>query len=78
MYSNAHCIKVSQSLTEHIRKLSMQTDTELLILPRRGMAIRVVGKWKDKFNPSMKNLNKVADALGVSVATLLRESKGKE
>lgn len=54
------------------------------IAKKKGMSIRqvelkagiigVIGRWKTN-NPSMKNLVKVADALGVSVNTLLKETK---
>lgn len=37
----------------------------------------VIGKWRD-YNPRMKNLKKVADALGISVTTLLREAEKDE
>ena len=33
----------------------------------------VISRWKTQYNPSMKNLKKIADALGVSVNTLLKE-----
>ena len=38
----------------------------------------VVSRWKEDYNPRMETLKKVADALGVSVSTLLREEKHKE
>lgn len=38
----------------------------------------VISRWKTDYNPSMKNLKKIADALGVSVNTLLREAKEEE
>lgn len=37
-----------------------------------------IRKWGKEYDPNLGNLKKVADVLGVSVATLLRESKGKE
>lgn len=37
----------------------------------------IIARWKI-YTPRVKTLKKVADVLGVSVATLLRESKGKE
>lgn len=35
----------------------------------------VISRWEKDYSPSMKNLKKVADALGVTVNTLLREEK---
>ena len=37
----------------------------------------VISRWK-KYNPRMTNLKKVADALGVSVNTLLREERKED
>ena len=57
------------------------------IAKKKGMSIRqvemkaglkgVIGRWKT-LNPSMKNLIKVANALGVSPMTLMREPKADE
>lgn len=63
---------------ENICRLCKKKGMSIHQLELKAGIPGVVGKWKDKFNPSMKNLKKVADVLGVSVATLLRESKGKE
>lgn len=47
-------------------------------LEKKAGLCGVIGRWKTEYNPSMKNLMKVADALGVSVQTLLREPKENE
>lgn len=54
------------------------------IAKKKGMSIHqvekaaglngVIGRWKI-YNPQMRNLKKVADALGVSPMTLLKEPK---
>lgn len=63
---------------ENICRLCKKKGISIHQLEQRAGITGVIGRWRNEFNPSMKNLNKVADALGVSVATLLRESKGKE
>lgn len=42
---------------------------------RAGLARGHIEKWKRTFNPSLTSLQKVADVLGVTVNTLLREMK---
>jgi len=44
---------------------------------KAGIGNGVVCKWKT-YTPRVKTLKKVADALGVSVNTLLREEKKEE
>ena len=63
---------------ENICRLCKKKGISIHQLEQKAGLTGVIGRWRNEFNPSMKNLNKVADALGVSVATLLRESKGKE
>lgn len=40
-----------------------------------GLARSHACKWKDDYNPSLTSLQKVADVLGVTVNTLLKERK---
>lgn len=44
---------------------------------KSGLKNGTIGKWRTS-SPTVKNLQKVADALGVSVNTLLREEKKEE
>lgn len=44
---------------------------------KSGIGNGVIGRWR-KFNPQLKNLKKVSDALGVSVNTLLKEEKRED
>ncbi len=41
---------------------------------KAGLKNGAIGKWRAS-SPTVKNLQKVADALGVSVNTLLKETK---
>lgn len=44
---------------------------------KAGLKNGAIGKWKT-CSPTLKNLEKVADALGLSVNTLIREAKKNE
>ena len=42
---------------------------------RAGLARGHMEKWKQTYNPNLASLQKVADVLGVTVNTLLKERK---
>ena len=44
---------------------------------KAGLKNGAIGKWKTS-SPTLKNLEKVADELGLSVNTLIREAKKNE
>ena len=60
---------------ENICRLCKKKGLSIHQLEQKAGLKGVIGRWKNEFNPSLTNLQKVADALGVSVATLLREPK---
>jgi len=63
---------------ENICRIAKKKGMSIHQLEQKAGLKGVIGKWKNQFNPNITNLNKVADALGVSVATLLREEKKKD
>lgn len=60
---------------ENIYRLAKKKGLSIHQLEKKAGLCGVIGRWRTEYNPSMKNLIKVADALGVSVQTLLREPK---
>ena len=60
---------------ENIYRLARKRGMSIHQLEKKAGLCGVIGRWKTEYNPSMKNLMKVADALGVSVQTLLKEAK---
>ena len=61
---------------DNIKNCAKKRGLSLMEVERRaGLARGHIEKWKKIFNPSLTSLQKVADALGVSVSTLLKEEK---
>nr|DAG76567.1 MAG TPA: helix-turn-helix domain protein [Caudoviricetes sp.] len=58
---------------EHYAKKRGMTITELE--RQSGLSRGHIGKWKSKNEPTISALQKVADVLGVTVNTLLKERK---
>lgn len=60
-------------------------DNICRIAKKKNMSIRqveikaglkgVIGRWRNEFTPTYRNLDKVAKALDVSISTLTREPK---
>lgn len=63
---------------ENICRLAKKKGMSIHQLEKKAGLCGVIGRWRKDFNPSYKNLLKVADALGVSVNTLLKERKESE
>lgn len=62
-------------IKENIEELCKKKGMSICQLEKKaGIGNGVIGKW-DKSMPSLSNLFKVADALGVTVNTLLKERK---
>ena len=63
---------------ENICRISENRGISIKRLEKKaGLKNGAIGKWRTS-SPTVKNLQKVADALGVSVNTLLREEKKEE
>ena len=62
---------------ENVCRIAKKKGMSIRQVEQRAGIIGVIGRWKT-MNPSMKNLIKVADALGVSPMTLMREPKTDE
>lgn len=63
---------------ENICRVSEKRGISIKRLEEKsGLKNGAIGKWRTS-SPTVKNLQKVADALGVSVNTLLREEKKEE
>jgi len=63
---------------ENICRISEKRGISIKRLEKKaGLKNGAIGKWRTS-SPTVKNLQKVADALGVSVNTLLREEKKEE
>ena len=63
---------------ENICRISGKRGISIKRLEKKaGLKNGAIGKWRTS-SPTVKNLQKVADALGVSVNTLLREEKKEE
>ena len=60
---------------ENICRLAKKKGMSIHQLEQKAGLKGVISRWRNEYNPSYKNLLKVADALGVSVNTLLREPK---
>ncbi len=63
-------------LYENICRLAEKKGMSIHQLEVKAGVVGMIGRWRT-FDPQLRNLRKVADALGVSVATLLREEKEK-
>lgn len=63
---------------ENICRISEKRGISIKRLEEKsGLKNGAIGKWRTS-SPTVKNLQKVADALGVSVFTLMREQKADE
>ena len=61
---------------DNIKNHAKKRGLSLMEVERRaGLARGHIEKWKKDFNPSLSSLQKVADVLGVSIGTLLKERK---
>lgn len=57
---------------DNIKKISEKRNIPITEIERRaGLGRGAIGKWRT-FSPTISNLQKVADALGVSIKTLLK------
>lgn len=62
---------------ETVKELCKKKNITVAQLERNtGLARGAIGKWR-KCSPQLNSLEKVADALGVSVTTLINKSKKK-
>ncbi len=61
---------------ENIKYYAKKRDMSIREVERRaGLTRGHMEKWKRTFNPNLTSLQKVADVLGVTVNTLLKERK---
>lgn len=61
---------------ENIRYYAKKRGISISELERQsGLSRGHIGKWESKSEPTISTLQKVADVLGVTVNTLLRERK---
>lgn len=57
---------------DNIKEISEKKNISITEIERRaGLGRGAIGKWRT-FSPTISNLQKVADALGVSIKTLLK------
>ena len=62
---------------ETVKELCKKKNITVAQLERNtGLARGEIGKWR-KCSPQLNSLEKVADALGISVTTLINKSKKK-
>lgn len=64
-------------LYDNICRLAKKKGMTIHQLEQKAGVVGMIGRWR-KYNPQLKNLMKVADALGVTVNTLLREEQKEE
>ena len=63
---------------KNIEELCLKKNIKITQLEKKaGLGRGTIGKWKT-YNPTLKNLTSVADALNVSVNRLLRETKNDQ
>lgn len=68
--------KGEKMIFENIKYYAKKRGLTIKEVERRaGIAENGTYKWKNDFSPSLTSLQKVADVLGVSIGTLLKERK---
>lgn len=61
---------------ENIKHYAKKRGLTIREIERRaGLAKGHMEKWKRTYNPSLTSLQKVADVLGVTIQTLIKERK---